>query len=219
MSSTYPWLAKYEKGVPPTVTIPDVPVQQLLIDAAAKYPDKLGVRLVLKYLPLGIAVQAKMTYRELNRQSDQLAAALASLGVGKGSHVAIMLPNMPQEIIAYFGILKAGATIVLIEHNLGEVIRVCQRLVVLDNGRKIADGPHSRRCKCRRLRGPGTCRFDRNTPAAHHPLTHRRSRQEPPRGNRSGGYPLFQVISDCLQKSPGNGAFFMVSLPPCFFHR
>ena len=112
MSSTYPWLAKYEKGVPPTVTIPDVPVQQLLIDAAAKYPDKIGVRMVLKYLPLGIAVQAKMTYRDLNRQSDQLAAALASLGVGKGSHVAIMLPNMPQEIIAYFGILKAGATIV-----------------------------------------------------------------------------------------------------------
>ncbi len=34
----------------------------------------------------------------------------------------------------------SGTTIVLIEHNLGEVIRVCQRLVVLDNGRKIADG-------------------------------------------------------------------------------
>jgi branched-chain amino acid transport system ATP-binding protein len=35
---------------------------------------------------------------------------------------------------------RKGTTIVLIEHNLGEVIRVCQRLVVLDNGRKIADG-------------------------------------------------------------------------------
>ena len=35
---------------------------------------------------------------------------------------------------------NAGTTIVLIEHNLGEVIRICQRLVVLDNGRKIADG-------------------------------------------------------------------------------
>ena len=53
-----------------------------------------------------------MSYRDLNRQTDQFAAALASLGVGKGSHVAIMLPNMPQEVIAYFGILKAGATIV-----------------------------------------------------------------------------------------------------------
>ena len=112
MSSTYPWLAHYEKGVPPTVDIPNVPLYQLLLDAAAKYPDKIAVRMVLKYLPFGIAVQAKMTYREVNRQTDQLAAALASLGVGKGSHVAIMLPNMPQQVIAYFGILKAGATIV-----------------------------------------------------------------------------------------------------------
>ena len=35
---------------------------------------------------------------------------------------------------------RSGVTIVLIEHNLGEVMRICQRLVVLDNGRKIADG-------------------------------------------------------------------------------
>lgn len=35
---------------------------------------------------------------------------------------------------------RQGTTVVLIEHNLGEVIRICHRLVVLDNGRKIADG-------------------------------------------------------------------------------
>ncbi|MGI9132569.1 MAG: ATP-binding cassette domain-containing protein, partial [Rhodoferax sp.] len=35
---------------------------------------------------------------------------------------------------------QQGVSIVLIEHNLGEVMRICQRLVVLDNGRKIADG-------------------------------------------------------------------------------
>ena len=35
---------------------------------------------------------------------------------------------------------RQGMTIILIEHNLGEVMRICQRLVVLDNGRKIADG-------------------------------------------------------------------------------
>lgn len=35
---------------------------------------------------------------------------------------------------------REGVTIILIEHNLGEVMRVCQRLVVLDNGRKIASG-------------------------------------------------------------------------------
>jgi branched-chain amino acid transport system ATP-binding protein len=38
------------------------------------------------------------------------------------------------------GINRSGTTVVMIEHNLGEVLRVCQRLVVLDNGRKIAEG-------------------------------------------------------------------------------
>ncbi|MFY9182801.1 MAG: ATP-binding cassette domain-containing protein [Limnohabitans sp.] len=37
-------------------------------------------------------------------------------------------------------IQKQGTTVVLIEHNLGEVMRICERLVVLDNGRKIAEG-------------------------------------------------------------------------------
>jgi len=36
---------------------------------------------------------------------------------------------------------RQGLTVVMIEHNLGEVLRVSQRLVVLDSGRKIADGP------------------------------------------------------------------------------
>ena len=35
---------------------------------------------------------------------------------------------------------RQGVTIVLIEHNLGEVLRICRRLIVLDNGRKIAEG-------------------------------------------------------------------------------
>ncbi|MBS0406827.1 MAG: ATP-binding cassette domain-containing protein [Proteobacteria bacterium] len=35
---------------------------------------------------------------------------------------------------------RQGVTVVLIEHNLGEVLRICQRLVVLDNGRKIGEG-------------------------------------------------------------------------------
>ena len=39
---------------------------------------------------------------------------------------------------------RQGRTVILIEHNLGEVLRICERLVVLDNGRKIAEGaPHA----------------------------------------------------------------------------
>ena len=35
---------------------------------------------------------------------------------------------------------QSGMTVVLIEHNLSEVMRLCQRLIVLDNGKKIGDG-------------------------------------------------------------------------------
>ena len=112
MSATQPWFAHYESGVPATVEIPNVPVQQLLTDAAAKYPSKTAVRMVLKYLPMGIAVQAKLHYRDLDRMSSQFAAALAKLGVVKGSKVAIMLPNMPQQTVAFFAVLKAGGIVV-----------------------------------------------------------------------------------------------------------
>ena len=52
------------------------------------------------------------SYTELNRLSDRFAAALVKLGVSKGSRVSLMLPNIPQLVIAYFGVLKAGAIVV-----------------------------------------------------------------------------------------------------------
>jgi long-chain acyl-CoA synthetase len=112
MSSTYPWLSSYEQGVPATVEIPTMTLHQFLTDAARKYPSKTAVRMVLRYLPLGLAVQAKLTYRELDELSDRFAAALAAQGIKKGARVAIMLPNCPQQAVFYFGVLKAGAVVV-----------------------------------------------------------------------------------------------------------
>jgi long-chain acyl-CoA synthetase len=112
MSSTYPWLSSYEPGVPATVEIPSRTIQQFLTDSVRKYPAKTAVRMVLRYLPLGLAVQARLTYRELDELSSRFAAALAAQGIGKGSRVAIMLPNCPQQVVVYFGILKAGAIVV-----------------------------------------------------------------------------------------------------------
>ena len=136
MSATKPWFAHYEKGVPQVVEIPNVPVQQLLSDAAAKYPNKTAVRMVLKYLPLGIAVQAKLRYSELERMSSKFAAALAKLGVVKGTKVAVMLPNMPQHTVAYFGILKAGGTVVNVNptypaHELEPLMRAAGAEVII----------------------------------------------------------------------------------------
>ena len=112
MTNEFPWLAHYEPEVVHEVAIPDSTVHQLLVDAAAKVPNRTAVRMVLRYLPLGLRVQAKLTYGELSRQSDRFAAALSQLGIRKGSRVSIMLPNIPQQVVAYFGVLKAGAIVV-----------------------------------------------------------------------------------------------------------
>lgn len=53
---------------------------------------------------------------------------------GLNSHEAQAFANTILDIH------RSGMTVVLIEHNLGEVMRLCQRLVVLDNGKKIGDG-------------------------------------------------------------------------------
>jgi long-chain acyl-CoA synthetase len=107
-----PWFAHYEQGVPQTVAIPEIPLPQLLVDAAQKYPNNIAIRMILKYLPLGLSIGSKMTYRELNDASDHFAAALQKLGVQKGDRVSLMLPNVPQYVIAYFGVMKAGAVVV-----------------------------------------------------------------------------------------------------------
>jgi len=110
--SAQPWFAHYEKGVPHTVDIPDIPLHQILVNTAKQFPNRVAVRMVLKYLPLGIAIQSKLTYSELDEATDRFAVALQKLGVRKGDRVSLMLPNLPQQVIAYFGTLKAGATVV-----------------------------------------------------------------------------------------------------------
>jgi long-chain acyl-CoA synthetase len=109
---THPWFAHYENGVPTSLTIPNVPVSHLLADSAQKYPDKVAVRLILKYLPLGLRIQSALSYRQLEEATDRFAVALQKLGVRKGDRVSIMLPNIPQQVISYFGALKAGAIVV-----------------------------------------------------------------------------------------------------------
>ncbi len=112
MTAERPWYAHYEEGVPPTIEIPDLPLHQIMHDSAVKFPNNTAVRMVLKYLPMGLVIQSKLTYRELDKMSNRFAQALDSFGVKPGDRVAIMLPNLPQTIIGFFGALKAGATVV-----------------------------------------------------------------------------------------------------------
>jgi long-chain acyl-CoA synthetase len=54
----------------------------------------------------------KMSYAELHGASNKIANALTSLGLERGQKVAIMLPNIPQFVMVYYGILKAGGVVV-----------------------------------------------------------------------------------------------------------
>jgi long-chain acyl-CoA synthetase len=54
----------------------------------------------------------RMTYAELDALSDRCAAGLRRDGIGRGDAVALQLPNLPQFLIAYFGILKNGSVVV-----------------------------------------------------------------------------------------------------------
>ncbi len=102
MNESKPWVKFYEPGVPEMVEIPSHTLHQSLTMAAEKYPNNTAI----------IFFDHKMTYRELDAAATRFAAALQGLGVKKGDRVMIYMPNTPQFVIAFYGILRAGAIVV-----------------------------------------------------------------------------------------------------------
>ena len=101
-STQRPWLKFYAKEVPATIDYPSKTVQSFLAESAIKHANRNALHFEGK----------KITYRELNDLANQFANGLISLGIGKGSKVAIILPNVPQFVFCFYGALKTGATIV-----------------------------------------------------------------------------------------------------------
>jgi long-chain acyl-CoA synthetase len=99
-----PWLKFYEPGVPETVNIPKVPLQTLLEDSARDFPN----------VPACVFLGNQRTYKEVNDAADRLATALVNMGIKQGDVVGILLGNMPQFLIAFFGVLKAGAIVTIL---------------------------------------------------------------------------------------------------------
>ncbi len=107
-----PWLANYEPDVPAEIQYEGQLLHETIEASAQKYPHNIAVRMLLKYLPLGLAIQSKMTYREFVDAVNRFAAALHSIGMKQGDRISVMLPNSPQQVIAFYGALKAGCTVV-----------------------------------------------------------------------------------------------------------
>ncbi|HEY8561200.1 MAG TPA: long-chain fatty acid--CoA ligase [Pyrinomonadaceae bacterium] len=74
----------------------------LLEDSARSVPERLAV----------VCGDARFTYAEINARANQVANGLKKLGVGVGDKVALSCANLPFFPIIYYGILKAGATVV-----------------------------------------------------------------------------------------------------------
>ena len=74
----------------------------ILSETAKSSPDK----------PAAVFTGGRLTYRQLDQESDRLAATLAATGIKPGDPVALQLPNIPQFLISYFGILKCGGIVV-----------------------------------------------------------------------------------------------------------
>lgn len=97
------WTSQYDLHVSPILSYPEEPLPHLLARSAARFPDRPAI------LFYGRVIR----YRELDALTNRFAQALLRMGIGKGSVVGIMLPNLPQTVIAFYGSLRAGATVTM----------------------------------------------------------------------------------------------------------
>ena len=111
------WHQAYVKGVPSTIEFEKLTLFSALERSAARDPNH----------PALILMGREMTYGELLDAVNRFAAALAGLGIKKGDKVALILPNIPQMVIATYALFRLGAVAVMnnplyteseLEHNL-----------------------------------------------------------------------------------------------------
>jgi long-chain acyl-CoA synthetase len=100
-----PWLSSYAPGVPADIEIPDESLSDLLDASVARWPSAVALDFF----------GATTTYAQLGEQVSRAAEGLRALGVGPGDRVALVLPNCPQHVVAFYAVLRLGA--VVVEHN------------------------------------------------------------------------------------------------------
>ena len=108
--SERPWAKSYDVGMPTSLEFPNVPLHQFLKDTRNRIPHHTAL-ITPANLPVIGRVSRSLTYEELDRASDALAAALVDLGLKKSGRVAIVMPNSVAFVISFYGILKAGGVV------------------------------------------------------------------------------------------------------------
>ncbi|MEO5983709.1 MAG: long-chain-fatty-acid--CoA ligase [Pedococcus sp.] len=99
------WLRHYAEGVAAEVDLPQGSLVDLLETAVGRFGDKAALEFF----------GAEVTYAELGRRVEQAAEGLRRMGVRAGDRVALVLPNCPEHIVAFYAVLRLGG--VVVEHN------------------------------------------------------------------------------------------------------
>jgi len=102
LTRPYPWETSYPNGVAWDIVVPVRPLHALLDDAVARFANHTCVD----------CLDQRFTYADIARLVARAAKGLQLLGVGKGIRVGLLLPNTHFFVIAYYGVLKAGGTVV-----------------------------------------------------------------------------------------------------------
>ncbi len=103
--SDRPWLDSYALRVPRDIAEPTETLSQMLSSSARKYRRNVALQFF----------GATITYGELGDRISHFANGLRARGVVKGDRVALVLPNSPQHVIAFYAVLRLGA--IVVEHN------------------------------------------------------------------------------------------------------
>ena len=102
-SYAFPWLGHYDEGVPASIQYESLPLYAYLDRAAENHPNRTAI----------VFRNKKISYKKLLIMAETVAANLRRNGVSPGDRVSVMMPNLPQTIVAFWGILKAGAVVVM----------------------------------------------------------------------------------------------------------
>jgi long-chain acyl-CoA synthetase len=123
------WLDAYPAGVPSSLSYPSVPVSELLESAARRFPQRV----------VCTCLEQALTYAQAAEQARRLAAALIRLGAGPGRCVGLLLPNIPEYILALQATWLSGATALqlsplMVPAELNKWLRMtaCRLVVTLD---------------------------------------------------------------------------------------
>ncbi len=100
-----PWLTSHAEGVPAEIDEPAQSLPEMLSASVRAFPSHVALEFF----------GAPTTYRQLGEQVERAAEGLRRVGVTKGDRVALVLPNCPQHVVAFYAVLRLGA--IVVEHN------------------------------------------------------------------------------------------------------